>query len=130
MRVRGAAAGLLLSSSFVSIILLGGCKSLTTSDQNHDPGWDSFQREFIEGLFEVDPASAVQAGRHDFDGRLPDWSSEGLASATAFLKRSRERATAFETDRLDELQQFERDYLVAVADERLFWIETSQAAYG
>ena len=129
MRVRGAAAGLLLSSSFVSIILLGGCKSLTTSDQNHDPGWDSFQREFIEGLFEVDPASAVQAGRHDFDGRLPDWSSEGLASATAFLKRSRERATAFETDRLDELQQFERDYLVAVADERLFWIETSQAAY-
>ncbi len=130
MRVRGAAAGLLLSSGFVSIILLGGCKSLTTSDQNYDPGWDSFQREFIEGLFEVDPASAVQAGRHDFDGRLPDWSSEGMASAAAFLKRSRERATAFQTDRLDELQQFERDYLLAVADERLFWIETSQAAYG
>ena len=129
MGVRGAVTDLLLWSSFVSIILLGGCKSLTTSDQDKDSSWDSFQEEFIEGLFEVDPASAVDAGRHDFDGRLPDWSPEGLARAAAFLKGSRERAKAFETNRLSEQQQFERDYLVAVADERLFWLETSQAAY-
>ena len=130
MGIRGTAAALLLSSSFASIILLGGCKSLTTSDQNQDSSWDSLQEEFIEGLFEVDPASAVDAGRHDFDGKLPDWSSEGLARAAAFLKGSRERAKAFGTNRLNDQQQFERDYLVAVADERLFWLETSQAAYG
>ena len=129
MGIRGAVTDLLLWSSFVSIILLGGCKSLTTSDQDKDSGWDSFQEEFIEGLFEVDPASAVDAGRHDFDGRLPDWSTEGLARAAAFLEGSRKRAKAFETNRLSEQQQFERDYLVAVADERLFWLETSQAAY-
>ena len=126
---RRAATDLLLWSAFVSIIPLGGCNSLTTSDQNQDSGWNSFQEEFIEGLFEVDPASAVNAGRHDFDGKLPDWSTEGLARAAAFLKGSRERAEAFEPSRLNEQQQFERDYLVAVADERLFWLETSQAVY-
>ena len=129
MSIRRAATDLLLWSAFVSTILLGGCNSLTTSDQNQDSSWDSFQEEFIEGLFAVDPSSAVDAGRHDFDGRLPDWSAEGLARAAAFLKGSRERAQAFETNRLNEQQQFERDYLVAVADERLFWLETSQAAY-
>ncbi len=129
MSIRRAATDLLLWSAFVSTILLGGCNSLTTSDQNQDSSWDSFQEEFIEGLFDVDPSSAVDAGRHDFDGRLPDWSAEGLARAAAFLKGSRERAQAFETNRLNEQQQFERDYLVAVADERLFWLETSQAAY-
>ena len=130
MRIRCAVTDLLLSSSFVSIILLGGCKPLTTSNQNRNSSWDSFQEEFIEGLFEVDPASAVDAGRHDFDGGLPDWSTEGLARAAAFLRTSRERAQAFEASRLNEQQQFQRDYLVAVADERLFWLETSQAAYG
>ena len=130
MRIRCAVTDLLLSSSFVSIILLGDCKPLTTSNQNRNSSWDSFQEEFIEGLFEVDPASAVDAGRHDFDGGLPDWSTEGLARAAAFLRTSRERAQAFEASRLNEQQQFQRDYLVAVADERLFWLETSQAAYG
>lgn len=102
---------------------------MTTSHRDEDSGWVVFREEFITGLFEIDPALAIDAGRHDFDGRLPDWSTKGLTQAVAFLRGGRERAKTFEADHLDKQQQFERDYLVSVADERLFWLETSEAPY-
>jgi uncharacterized protein (DUF885 family) len=39
-------------------------------------GIDAIEREIADGLFEFQPAIAVGLGRHEFDGRLPDYSSE------------------------------------------------------
>jgi len=42
------------------------------------PVWDAFADQFIENYFILQPTFAVNAGRHEFDGKLPDWSPAGL----------------------------------------------------
>ena len=89
-------------------------------------GWDHFVRSFLEGYFERHPTFAAGAGRHEFDGRLPDWSPEGLASEAAWLKGERARAEEFDPATLDERRAFEREMLKVVIDSDLFWLETAE----
>lgn len=85
--------------------------------------WKKFRAAFIEGWFKLDPANAVYQGRHDFDGQLPDWSDAGLKRQAAFLKSAIAQAKAFDARRLSAADRFERDYLVNVAEGKLFWLE-------
>ncbi|WOK37137.1 DUF885 domain-containing protein [Sphingomonas sp. C3-2] len=84
--------------------------------------WDAFVSRFIDGYFVQNPGFAVYQGRHEFDGKLPDWSAEGLAAQADFLKRSIADARKFDAKALTEPQRFERDYLIAVAEGQLFWL--------
>jgi hypothetical protein len=87
--------------------------------------WQSFVDRFIEESFVANPFFAVDAGRHDFDGRAPDWSAAGIAKDVARLKMAREEAQKFSADALAPAQRFERDYLIeGVIDRQLFWLET------
>lgn len=83
--------------------------------------WAGFRDGFIEGWFRIDPAGAVYQGRHDFDGGLGDWSPAGLKAQGDFLRASIARAKGFTA--LTGADKFERDYLVTVAEGKLFWLE-------
>jgi uncharacterized protein (DUF885 family) len=87
--------------------------------------WQLFRDQFLDGYFEKSPNFAVNQGRHDFDGRLPDWSPGGLSAKIDFLKSSRTTAQQFGAAQLDETARFERDYLVDVINGDLFWLETA-----
>ena len=91
--------------------------------------WNAFVQTFIDGYFALNPTFAVVQGRHEYDGTLPDWSAAGLAKAKAWLHDERNRATAFDAGKLDEAARFERDYLIAVVDRELFWLESSRFPY-
>ncbi len=108
------------SRRLVLLLLLPAC---ARHDMNHD--WDAFRDRFIEAALAADPAFAVYEGRHDFDGKLPDWSDAGLARRIAFLKAARDTATRFDSTALDSTRSFEREYLIAVTANHLFWLETS-----
>lgn len=84
-----------------------------------DP-FGAFVTATIERHFQLDPAFAVYQGRHDFDGRLPDWSEAGLAAQIAFFQESIAKAQQFTG--LTAAQAFERDYLVQVMRGKLFWL--------
>ena len=86
--------------------------------------WDAHVEQYLNGYFELNPTFAVYQGRHEFDGKLPDWSEEGLKKSIDFLKAQRQKAAEFKDDQLDEPQRFERDYLIAQIDGDLFWRET------
>jgi len=88
--------------------------------------WDRFAAGFIDGHFEANPHVGVDAGRHEYDGRLPDWSAAAHAAEVERLDRARETARGFADDQLDEARQFERDYLIAVVDRELFWRERAR----
>ncbi len=92
-------------------------------------GWDAFVNGFIESYFVANPNFAVYAGRHEFDGKLPDWSREGLSQEVARLRAERGRATGFDAGALDERRRFERDYLVSVIDRDLFWLESAERPF-
>ncbi len=83
--------------------------------------WQAFVDRTIERWFTLDPAFAVYQGRHDFDGKLPDWSDAGLKARADFLKVTIREAGRFRD--LTPQQRFERDYLAKVAEGQLFWLE-------
>lgn len=107
-----------------ALLLASICQSISTAGQPA-PSWDVFVRTFIEDYFAANPTFAVYQGRHDFDGRLPDWSETGIRSDISQLKRHRTAALAFAAGRLTKDQAFERDHLVAFIDSELFWLETA-----
>ena len=88
--------------------------------------WDGFTTNFIEATFKAQPHFAVWAGRHEFDGRLPDWSARGLKKEIKRLHEARTRALSFKDSTLSDKQRFERDYIVATIDGDLFWQETAE----
>jgi len=85
--------------------------------------WAKFRDGFIEDWFKLDPANAVYQGRHDFDGGIADWSAAGLKRQSDFLHDAITKANAFDASKLSAQDKFERDYLVMVAQGKLFWLE-------
>jgi hypothetical protein len=101
----------------IACLALAAC---STADSNQ-PAWKDFAQASVDKYFEIYPNDAVYQGAHQFDGKLPDWSEEGLKAQAAFLKKLIEDANAY--DGLSEADAFERAYLVNVAEGKLFWLE-------
>lgn len=91
--------------------------------------WSGFAAGYIDSAFVFRPDWGVNAGRHEFDGKLPDWSAPGLQRFSAFLKSHRAAALAFDSTSLDDAQRFERDYLVARIDRELWWLESADGPH-
>ncbi len=114
-------------------LFFAGCQPKTESNQPANTGttaassakWDAFVEQFLGDYFTAHPDVAVAAGKHDFDGKLPDWSEDGLKKEVTRLKNERDKASAFKDADLDERQRFERDYLIAQIDKDVFWRETA-----
>jgi len=100
-----------------------------SNSQSANPAWDAHIDQYLNGYFALNPTAAVYQGKHEFDGKLPDWSEEGLKKENDFLKDQRQKALAFKDDQLDERQRFERDYLVSHIDGELFWQETADSPH-
>ncbi len=91
--------------------------------------WAKRTHQFEEGYFALNPPFAVQEGRHDYDGRLPDWSSAGIRSAVQWLHAQRTQAEAFDQNLLSAQQRFERQYLLSEIDANLFWLEDAEQPF-
>jgi len=92
-------------------------------------GWTRFRDDFLEAYFKAQPALAVSAGRHEFDGQLPDWSADGIAHEIARLHRVRALTLDFRDASLRAVERFERDSIVARIDGDLFWMESAEAPF-
>lgn len=84
---------------------------------------------FIDGMFQRYPTFAAGAGKHEFDGKLPDYSPAGLKADADWLHAERAKFAAFGDDKLDDSGRFHRDYVLAVIDGQLFWLEDSGFPY-
>jgi len=107
-----------LALSACAAVALAGC-----GGEPRPAGWDAFVHRFIESHFRANPHVAADKGRHEYDGLLPDWSAAGLAREVERLRRFREEALAFDAGALENDQRFEREYLLAVLEGQLFWLD-------
>jgi len=87
--------------------------------------WSGFVSSFIDDYFAYNPTSAVNAGKHEYDGQLPDWSPAGLDAYVDWLESRRRDAEAFTDQQLSLSDRFQRDYLISEIDDRLFWLKTA-----
>src|SRR5215203_7202627 len=99
-------------SIVLSLLLMLGCQppaSNTNQAANSNSNstasnakWDSYVEQFLTDYFTANPTAGVYQGRHEFDGKFPDWSPDGLNKEIARLKSEREKASAFKDDQLDD----------------------------
>ncbi|MBS0212753.1 MAG: DUF885 domain-containing protein [Proteobacteria bacterium] len=94
-------------------------------DRRPNPAWQGHVDALINGWFEHFPVDAVAAGKHEYDGVLPDYSLAGQRTAIDWLQGQRAAIAAFGDDKLDATQRFQRDYVLAVLDGKLFWMRDS-----
>jgi uncharacterized protein (DUF885 family) len=87
--------------------------------------WEKTVNNFIEDYLNNQPAFAAEAGRHEFDGRLPDLSGHGIKREIARLHDQQQQLSAVDASKLQPRERFDRAYLLAVVDKDLFWLEKS-----
>jgi hypothetical protein len=83
--------------------------------------WDASVAGFIGDYFAANPVAAVYAGRHEFDGKLPDLSDAALRRDVARIEAAQARIKAINPAQLSPERQREREYLLAALDVDLFW---------
>lgn len=121
------------------VLAIAGCSKQVPPPVNVPPpqdpaataraAWNDFASSFIESYFKSHPFFAVKAGRHEFDGQMPDWSADGLKTEIARLNGLREQAAAINPEPLELAQRFEREYLLSVIDGELFWLDQAKSPF-
>ena len=106
------------------VLLMTACGPADRGDE-----WIAFRDGFLESYLERNPTFAVYQGRHDFDGQLPDWSRGGIEASAAWLRRARAEAESFAPRTLSESDRLQREHLLAVIDQDLFWIDKAGAPW-
>jgi hypothetical protein len=119
MRHRSAAL------AWLALALAAGCRTAPQSSARGGD-WDGFVDRFLDAHFAANPGFAVYQGRHEFDGKLPDWSEAGLAREVARLRTARDSAMAWDTTGLDAPRRLQRQYLVDVVEGQLFWLDEAK----
>jgi hypothetical protein len=123
---------LILATIFAFLLFSSACQQTTpptnqqTMNRSSSKSWDSYVNDFLEAYFVAHPDFAVRAGRHEFDGKLPDWSVDGIKKEITRLHAEKDRIAGFQDAALDERQRFERDYVASVIDGDLFWLQSAE----
>src|SRR5437867_13216792 len=112
-----------LTRAIVTVLALAVFRSDTFAQTPPPSDWDDYVTGFLDSYFHNNPTFAVSAGRHEFDGRLPDWSEKGIEAWQTKLHLVRRIVASFNLDAADSTRRFERDYLTARIDRDLFWLE-------
>ncbi len=111
--------------------LLTACDSTTDSSTSRDTAgiapitertWEAFRDEVIEDMLAEDPVMAVEQGRHEYDGKLRNYSLQALDAYVQQAQIWIKEANGFSAEQLTVEQHFERDYLIAELEEEIFWI--------
>lgn len=93
-----------------------------------DP-WPEFSARFLEEYFRANPFFAVEAGRHEFDGQMPDVSAAGITAEVDLLQRLRAQAQAIDAAALTVPERQEREHLFVAIDSDLFWLTRARAPF-
>ena len=106
---------------FVAAYLLAACggeTQQTAAVVDAKQPWATFAAAVVAENYRRDPELAVDAGLHEYDGQMSDFSLEALAEQAEWLEATRDEAASY-TD-LVGIEAFERDYLIAALADQLF----------
>ncbi len=115
---------------FTCIIIFSSCSQQPAEQPtSQSDAWDTLVQEYISSYFEHNPHKAVNAGKHEFDGQISDFSAEGIEAQLQMLKSFLQKTESFDTTGLSSEKLLEREYLMAEIEENIFWIEEARWPY-
>jgi len=124
-----------VAASCTGLLFVLGCVAVgrvpverTPANSSHRT-WDQVVSAFTEEFFLINPDRASQAGRHEFDGRLPDWSREGMARSIERMRELQRTVIAVSDTDFTSEQKFQRQYLLAGLRADLYWREASESSF-
>lgn len=85
--------------------------------------WAYFREDFLEEYLAANPTRAIDLGKHEYDGMLPDNTAAGRAAYAGQVRQWMQQAQAIDAAKLSEAERFEREYLLSDLEEELFWLE-------
>lgn len=85
--------------------------------------WETFAATTVAEYYERNPETAVDAGLHEYDGQMEDYSKESLQAYGEWLTQVVAEASAYAD--LEGIEAFERDYLLTEINGQLFWLRES-----
>src|SRR5271170_1548837 len=122
-----------VGAALCGVLLLGltGCNQSPHAVAPKGPSlasqeWNKLTTGFINEYFNAQPFFAAQSGRHEFDGQLPDLSNHGIRREISRLHQARDEISAVDPKTLEPRERFDREYLLAIVDKDLFWIEKAK----
>ncbi|MFT5132134.1 MAG: hypothetical protein ACI9SC_000598 [Gammaproteobacteria bacterium] len=80
-------------------------------------------KEFTSGFYEIHPDTAVNNGLHDYDGRIPDYSAEGIRKTIAWYKEMKAKVKELDDTTLSDKDWLHKQQMEVVVDTALFNLE-------
>lgn len=118
------------------LALLAGSAACTSGWRRHSvhrwpasTSWERMLADFTEEYFRLTPDRASHAGRHEYDGVLPDWTPAGMKNRSVRLRALEDAIAAVPDDELTEDEKFQRRYLLFAARSERFWNSQSDGPY-
>jgi uncharacterized protein (DUF885 family) len=74
----------------------------------------------VDAILERSPVTALYAGDHRFDDRLPDLSADGVAGDVAMLREAADALAQVDLDTLDDQERVDHAILSSTVDQGLF----------
>ena len=108
----------------ISVIVLAACGRDTappavSTAVTRQP-WVEFTASVVDEYYRRNPAAAVNAGLHEYDGQIPDISSAAMQEYVDWLETTL-AGVHYYAD-LQGFEAFERDYLANELKGQLFWL--------
>ena len=119
--MRKTAVALLLTS--IALVSCGGGEEPAGSGPDAGLPWETFAARVIAEYYERNPESAVDAGLHEYDGQMSDYSLEALEDYADWLDSVVAEASSYRD--IEGIEAFERDYLLNEMRGQLFWLRDS-----
>ncbi len=108
----------------ISVIALAGCGRdagpLAASTAVTRQPWVEFTAGVVDEYYRRNPAAAVNAGLHEYDGQIPDISAAAMQEYVDWLETTLAGVHSYAD--LQGFEAFERDYLAAGLKGQLFWL--------
>ena len=112
--------------ALIAMLMVTACGSeeaQTNVAADTKPSWEEFAATTVAEYYERNPETAVDAGLHEYDGQMDDYSLESLQAYGEWLDQIIAEASAHSD--LEGIEAFERDYLLTEMNGQLFWLRDS-----
>lgn len=110
-------------NKYVPIALIAMLWFVACGTEEAPKSWETFAATTVAEYYERNPETAVDAGLHEYDGQMDDYSKESLHAYGEWLDQVVAEASAYTG--LEGIEAFERDYLLTEMNGQLFWLRDS-----